>query len=116
VLALAGLEAHFACVVTADDVPAPKPAPDGYRLALARLARRGGAAPAATVAFEGDAAGVAAARAARVRVVQVEHLASSAQRAAPRRGATAPDARLATVAGLTPGSLAALLDLAPART
>ncbi|MGZ9194406.1 MAG: HAD family hydrolase [Gemmatirosa sp.] len=112
VLALAGLEAHFACIVTADDVRVPRPAPDAHRLALARLAARGGAAPAATVAFENDALGVAAARAAGVRTVRV---ASSAHRTseADGRGAS-PDAWIATLAGLTPSSLAALLDLAPA--
>ncbi|MDF1504477.1 HAD-IA family hydrolase, partial [Roseisolibacter sp. H3M3-2] len=117
VLALAGLEAHFACVVTADDVRVPKPAPDGYRAALARLAARGGVDPARTVAFEDAAAGVAAARGAGLRVVRVAPLApppvaSSAQRDAE---APTPDARLATLAGLTPGSLAVLLDLAPDR-
>lgn len=114
VLALAGLEAHFACIVTADDVRSPRPAPDGHRLALARLAARGGATASATVAFEDDALGVAAARAAGLRTVRV---ASSAHRASDddARGAS-PDARLATLAGLTPGSLAALLDLAPVPT
>jgi HAD superfamily hydrolase (TIGR01509 family) len=113
VLALAGLEAHFAGVVTGDDVRAPRPAPDAHRTALARLAARGGAEPAATVAFEADALGVAAARAAGLRAVRV---ASSAHVTpeADARGAP-PDAWIATLAGLTPGALAALLDHAPAR-
>jgi HAD superfamily hydrolase (TIGR01509 family) len=113
VLALAGLEAHFACVVTADDVRTPRPAPDAHRLALARLAARGGALPAATVAFEDDALGVAAARAAGLRTVRVASSAHDASQA-DARGAL-PEARLSTLVGLTPGSLAALLDLAPAR-
>jgi HAD superfamily hydrolase (TIGR01509 family) len=116
-LAAAGLEAHFACVVTTDDVRVPKPAPEGYRAALARLAAR--SAPRAIdaaqiVAFEDAAPGVAAARAAGLRVVRV---ASSAQRAdacGAEGPPPTPDAWLAALAGLTPGSLAALLDLVPA--
>ena len=108
VLALSGLEAHFSCVVTADDVRTPKPAPDAYRRALGRLARHG-VTPSGTVAFEDASPGVVAARAAGVRVVRV----------APASDARSPDgadARLPSIAGLTPRSLAALLDLAPVPT
>lgn len=110
-LALAGLDAHFACVVTADDVRAPKPAADAHRAALDRLARRRPLAPRAVVAFEDAAPGVAAARAAGVRVVRIAAPGGASADAAPDDGA---DGRLASLRGLTPGSLAALLDLAPA--
>jgi HAD superfamily hydrolase (TIGR01509 family) len=122
VLALAGLDGHFACVVTADDVRDAKPAPDGYRAALARLARRGVDSPAAVVAFEDAAPGVAAARAAGVRIVRVSPADAVDADAAVRRAEArladvrTADARLSSLSGLTPRSLAALLDLAPALT
>ena len=110
VLALSGLEAHFSTVVTADDVRSPKPAPDGHRAALARLARYE-VGPSGVVAFEDARPGVDAARAAAVRVVLV---AAAADTQTPTtHGAVA---RLSSIAGLTPRSLAALLDLAPALT
>jgi HAD superfamily hydrolase (TIGR01509 family) len=108
VLALSGLEAHFSSVVTADDARTPKPSPDAHRAALARLARHG-VTPSGAVGFEDAAPGVVAARAAGVRVVLV----APASEASPSDGF---DARLPTIAGLTPRSLAALLDLAPAQT
>ena len=69
---------------------------------------------AALFELEGVLVDTHAARAAGLRTVRV---ASSAHRASDddARGAS-PDARLATLAGLTPGSLAALLDLAPVPT
>jgi HAD superfamily hydrolase (TIGR01509 family) len=112
-LALAGLEAHFACVVTADDVRSPKPSADGYRAALSRLARRGVDLPTAVVAFEDAPTGIAAARAAGVRVVRVTTSDAAGDTAGDDVGG---DARIAAVAGLTPRSLSALLDLAPALT
>ena len=54
---------HFDGVVTSDDVPLGKPAPDGYLLAL----QRSGAASAASLALEDSAAGLTAARAAGLR-------------------------------------------------
>jgi HAD superfamily hydrolase (TIGR01509 family) len=66
-LAVTGLAAHFAHVVTFDDVARPKPAPDPYLMAAALL----GAAPAACVAFEDSETGAASARAAGFTVVQV---------------------------------------------
>ena len=62
-----GLLARVATVVTRGDAPRPKPAPDLYLEALRRL----GAAPRDAVAIEDSAPGVAAARAAAVRVVAV---------------------------------------------
>lgn len=55
----------FSVVVTADDVVAGKPAPDGYRQAAAAL----GVDPARCVAVEDTAVGVAAAHAAGMAVV-----------------------------------------------
>jgi sugar-phosphatase len=52
-------------LVVSEDVKQGKPAPDGYRLAAARL----GYDPAACVVFEDAPAGVSAARAAGARVI-----------------------------------------------
>jgi sugar-phosphatase len=52
-------------LVVSEDVKQGKPAPDGYRLAAARL----GCDPAACVVFEDAPAGVSAARAAGARVI-----------------------------------------------
>jgi HAD superfamily hydrolase (TIGR01509 family) len=66
----AGLAAHFAHVVTYDDVTAAKPAPEPYLLAAARL----GASPVRCVAFEDSETGAASAHAAGLTVVQVPDL------------------------------------------
>ncbi len=63
----AGLGGQFDAVVTADDVASPKPAPDPYLLACRLL----GADPAAAVAFEDSATGLAAAQAAGLATVAV---------------------------------------------
>ena len=62
-----GVLGHFATVVTGDDEPRHKPAPDLYSRALAETR----VAAAEAVAFEDSASGVAAARAAGLRVVAV---------------------------------------------
>ncbi len=70
-LALAGLREAFAAVVTIDDVAAGKPDPAGYLLALERLNAAAGGPPVAaadTLALEDSNAGVAAGRAAGMRV------------------------------------------------
>ena len=54
---------HFDGVVTSDDVPLGKPAPDGYLLAL----QLSGAKGASSLAIEDSAAGLSAARAAGLR-------------------------------------------------
>ena len=59
------LSAYFEVRVTADDVPASKPDPACYRLALERAGARGG------VAIEDTPAGIQAARAAGLRVLAV---------------------------------------------
>jgi HAD superfamily hydrolase (TIGR01509 family) len=66
-LAVAGLAGQFAEVVTFDDVRAPKPAPDPYLLAAARL----GVDPARCLVFEDSEPGAEAAHRAGCRVVQV---------------------------------------------
>ena len=58
---------RFHVVVTGDDTPAHKPAPDLYHLALART----GLGPGAVVAFEDSPSGVRAAQAAGLRCVAV---------------------------------------------
>jgi HAD superfamily hydrolase (TIGR01509 family) len=69
-LEAAGLRDRFGCVLSADDVARPKPAPDLY----VELARALGADPAACVALEDSATGVAAARAAGAFVIGVPSL------------------------------------------
>jgi HAD superfamily hydrolase (TIGR01509 family) len=69
-LEVAGLRDRFACVLSAEDVPHPKPAPDVY----VALARGLGADPAACVALEDSPTGVAAARAAGAFVIGVPSL------------------------------------------
>jgi HAD superfamily hydrolase (TIGR01509 family) len=69
-LEAAGLRGRFGCVLSADDVANPKPAPDLY----IELARGLGADPADCVALEDSATGVAAARAAGAFVIGVPSL------------------------------------------
>jgi len=66
-IAGAGVRDRFEAAVSADDVPRPKPAPDIYLEACRRL----GADPAASVALEDTATGLAAARAAGMRTIGV---------------------------------------------
>jgi beta-phosphoglucomutase-like phosphatase (HAD superfamily) len=68
VLAAAGIAPFFRALVTADDISAGKPAPDGYVEVLRRL---GGLRGKEVVAFEDTEAGVAAAKAAGLRCVAV---------------------------------------------
>ena len=66
-LACAGVAELFDKVVTADQVAAPKPAPDVYLRACELL----GAAPSETIALEGSPTGVASAQAAGLFVIGV---------------------------------------------
>ncbi len=66
----AGLDDLFTDVFSADDVEHPKPAPDLYLVACAKL----NATPSRTVAFEDSRTGVASARAAGLFVVGVPSL------------------------------------------
>lgn len=70
VLGSSGLTDRFAVVVSGDDVAHPKPAPDLYLLACERL----GVEARASVALEDSPTGVAAGRAAGMRVVGVPYL------------------------------------------
>ena len=63
----AGISSLISFLVTADDVIAGKPAPDGYLLATERL----GAPPEAIVAFEDTEAGVVSAKTAGLRCLAV---------------------------------------------
>jgi len=67
VLQITGLTRHFAAIATADEVASPKPAPDVYLLAAARL----GIPPLACVAFEDSPRGLAAAHTAGMLAVAV---------------------------------------------
>lgn len=62
-----GLASRFAVSIAGDEVPAGKPAPDGYLAALARL----GVMPADAVAIEDSVMGVRSATAAGMRVIAV---------------------------------------------
>ncbi len=66
-LGLAGIAAHFAEVITLDDVARPKPAPEPYLLAAERL----GLPPARCLVFEDSETGAEAAHRAGCVVVQV---------------------------------------------
>ncbi len=70
-LGLAGLSHHFQTVVTFDDVTMPKPAPEPYLLAAARL----GVDPARCLVFEDSDVGAEAAHLAGCTVVQVPDVA-----------------------------------------
>jgi HAD superfamily hydrolase (TIGR01509 family) len=69
-LELAGIARHFDLVISLDDVTAPKPAPEPYLLAAARL----GLPPARCLVFEDSDTGAEAARSAGCIVVQVPDL------------------------------------------
>ncbi|WP_346732255.1 HAD family hydrolase [Chloracidobacterium thermophilum] len=64
-LARTGLDRHFHIIVTGDEVPRPKPAPDIYLAACERL----GVLPRDVLAFEDSEPGVQAAYAAGVTVI-----------------------------------------------
>ena len=69
VLDACGLRPAFEVIVAKEDVTAPKPDPEGYRLALTQL----GVEPSEAVALEDSPTGLAAARAAGIAVVAVGH-------------------------------------------
>jgi len=97
VIAAAGIEDVFATVVTSDDVVCGKPHPEGYEIALRRLA---GPAPRLradeVTVLEDTDAGVAAAKAAGMRCVAV--------------GRTLAPHRLAAADEIVPGIDRALLE------
>jgi beta-phosphoglucomutase-like phosphatase (HAD superfamily) len=106
-LRLSGLESAVACVVTADDVLVPPPAPELYDRAVAHLSRRRAVARerGAVVALAQGAAALRAARGAGVRTLAV---------GAPAHVAIDADAAVSGVSGLTLEAIAALLGVAPA--
>lgn len=109
VLAALGIETCFAEKVTAEDVHQSKPDSTCYRLCVAKLAERfphRGLAPAACVAIEDTADGIASARGAGIPVVAVATNLPAA--ALKQAGAVAV---VETLAGLTPGRLAELAGL-----
>jgi HAD superfamily hydrolase (TIGR01509 family) len=69
-LTAAGLAGAFDAIVTAEDVPRPKPAPDAYLAAAQAL----GAAPAACVVLEDSPTGLAAGRACGARTIGIPSL------------------------------------------
>ncbi len=79
VLRPAGLLEAFELVIAKEDVAAPKPDPEGYLLALARLGIDAGDA----VAIEDSPAGLLAARGAGIRAVAVGHRRSGREWAGP---------------------------------
>ena len=102
VLSLARLEYAFTCVVAAEDAFPAKPSPAPYRKALERLDRhRPIAARAMVVALEDTLAGIRSARSAGVACVAVGDI--------PAHVAMEANALLASIAGLTPEALLALV-------
>jgi HAD superfamily hydrolase (TIGR01509 family) len=95
-LCVAGLDAEFDSVVTADHVAHPKPAPDIYLASCRAL----GAPPERAVALEDSPTGVASALAAGMYVIGVPSL----------EGVTLPDAHL-TAASLHAGEVWAAVGL-----
>lgn len=100
-LSFVGMDEAFEFVLTADDVPEPKPDGAPYRAALARIERHRVVSVDHVVALEDGIAGVRAARAAGVGAVAVGPL--------PTHVAAEANAHLPTLAGQTVASLDALL-------
>ncbi len=71
ILALAGLEFAFECVVGSDDVTEPKPSAAHYEHALRAMSRLRPLNPTAVLALEDGAAGIKSARGAGVRCLAV---------------------------------------------
>ena len=95
-LRAAGLYGRFGAVVSAEDVARPKPAPDVYLAAAAKL----GAEPAACVALEDSETGVAAAKAAGMTVIGVPSFAGIDLGAADLVVASLRDERVWELLGL----------------
>jgi len=99
-LALAQLEHAFEFVISGEDPYRPKPAPDAYRGALDRLARRRPADSRHVVALEDGALGIRAAKAAGLRCAAIGPL--------PMHLAVEADALIPSLAGQTAASIDAL--------
>ena len=87
---------QFDVVVTADDVDAPKPAPDIYLAACAAL----GAPPEGSAALEDSPPGVASARAAGMYVIAVPYFPDTPVEGASLVASSLADAEVATALGL----------------
>lgn len=103
VLSRTGLDGCFEAIIAAEDVPACKPDPAGYRAVHAALERRQPVAPQRCLAIEDSHAGLAAARAAGMPCVTLttSHPASAFRDA---------DAVWPSLAGRGPADVRALLD------
>ena len=102
VLSLARVEHLFTCVVAAEDAP-PKPSPEPYRLALARLQRaRARVVRGTAVAIEDGLPGLRSARAAGIASVVVGEV--------PAHVALEADGYVSSIAGLTADSLLSLVS------
>jgi HAD superfamily hydrolase (TIGR01509 family) len=87
---------QFDVVVTADDVAAPKPAPDIYLAACAAL----GAPPESSAALEDSPPGVASARAAGMYVIAVPYFPDTPVEGASLVASSLADAEVAAALGL----------------
>jgi HAD superfamily hydrolase (TIGR01509 family) len=92
----AGIHERFDAIVSAEEVERPKPAPDVYLEAAARL----GAEPARCVALEDSETGVAAAKAAGMTVVGVPSFPGIALDAADLVAPSLADPRVRSLLGL----------------
>lgn len=99
-LAAAGLlDGHFGVIVAADEVPAPKPAPDVYLAACRAL----GAGASRSAALEDSPSGVAAGVAAGMFVVGVPYLPGMPLPGASLQAASLADAEVRAALGLDAG-------------
>lgn len=102
VLSLARLDHLFTCVVAAEDARGAKPSAEPYRVALERLPRRTpGRRPGAIIALEDGLPGIRSARAAGIACVVVGDV--------PAHVALEADGYLASIAGLMPSTLHAVV-------
>lgn len=104
-LSLAELDAAFECIVCADDVPAPSPTADAWRLALRRLGSRRALHRDAAVALADAPATARAAREAGLRAITL-HPDADLER-------VAAGAVVASLDAITPGKLESLLASPP---
>ena len=106
-----GVRAFFAVVISADDVTACKPDPQGYLLSVERLrARAPELRPEETAAIEDSLGGARAARAAGLRLLGVARVKTPPELTAAGADAVVPD-----LSATTPRTLAALAAALPER-
>ncbi|MEO8879397.1 MAG: HAD hydrolase-like protein [Gemmatimonadaceae bacterium] len=103
VLSLAELDGAIEVIIAAEDVGAPKPAPDGYRKALERMNRKRALDITTAIALECGSAGARAAHGAGLRCAVI----------APGRETSiaCADATLESLVGETPATLGAMLSI-----